>query len=1280
MTTTEQKLNIIDFLPRSLIELDRKEGTGLLDRFLNGPQDVWKIINDKIWDLLDVNDPDLCPDVLLQFRKDTVGFTSELDYITENLSDTDLRKLIRLAMTLWRLRGGRAGMRQSLFAMTGRPIQIYDWFDKRYELTLSGMGFIRDVKTDSNLLRENLTIDKIEEYDGETSSRGGRPVIFTSSEINFRERRVVGGETLFLSTVTAPPYIERIETYESFQNGEILENVSGVCGDYVSAPFGGGLPSRAVKIQNIHTVSGARGARTRFEEGLWINGGPGFGPDFSDGLIAGNIYGGSINEQELKTKFYIPPSFPGPSFGTPGEIIMFTLVALPSGGPGPIAGLMYANIGSGYKFYLNGFYLGLPGDSTPWVEVPPAYILDDAIHEMRLRFDREGTYYKFDLDEETFLFELPEEEILPGVAPIFAEAFFGATQVWSAHTDVPNIYIDDTQFGFSDPESENGIYTVKKRIDEHRIEIVEPWKGGNSTNVHFVIQGGHSEFITDIHIDASGELDRELVGNLLALQRAPSEIFHVYLWSMVETFEAFNRWGILIAEIPEDITIKQNDDGEYYVEIISQETASNQGIGTFAGPPLGTNAVVFETTIEFNYDDDVSDFYHGFVFNTGNEIGSPDMAMYGVVIGYAQIDPDGAKYFGIGLSKWFGGGQTYLKNFFTNIDEILANVPQLQQNVKNMLRVVVEKRGIDNATYIAIYLNGQFVFDFIDETNPIPIRPGYGIYTERTGPSSGTITLKVYDFKFAPIEPMEVIKIGIDDEIEIIAPFTPEPGPETFDYESFETFAIGAPVVGFGYYGDFKDVGSITTIPFQVASVSSADSVSGSHCAENDLSLVSLAAAEVRAFGLNQENFLTLDRAKFYRNHIHIEIKFKGNLPWQIFDGYGGFNGIFKVFQVCQGSNTLGRRRELRLHYLGTIGSPKWVMEIYTESFDGSGATWLAKNFPVDNLASYFNNNWHTIYFEFDRSGTYIRAGIDESFAVEVTPTDAPFMAPISSLIDGLTSYIQASHNSSPIEIPDGSILKFEDLKIISYDDLETFEDFSDGVELSNVAGFYGVWILPGTPIGYFVSDNYSRPGGTKSATVELLPSIPADSQVFGSGLIAHNESAVGAAEFQPDYTKEKIIIEKYFIIPDCTGIGSGAYPLVTGIVAGGGFFTPRVLWFYQNSIGITQAILMNAIFGYTPTWQKNSAPGVLDPYIDGDEHLLRMEINRTAADLLFRVYIDSSLIIETDKVENPAMSPIDTDVSGLVMFSLFSNQGNPSPFVPPSDFFMDNIKISTED
>ena len=141
MTTTDQKLRIIDFLPKSLIELDQKEGTGLLDRFLTGPQDVWKIINDKIWSLLDVNDPDLCPDVLLKFRKDTVGFTSELEYITENLSDDDLRKLIKLGMTLWRLRGARPGMRQSLFTMTGRSIQIYDWFDKSYGLKSSGMYF-----------------------------------------------------------------------------------------------------------------------------------------------------------------------------------------------------------------------------------------------------------------------------------------------------------------------------------------------------------------------------------------------------------------------------------------------------------------------------------------------------------------------------------------------------------------------------------------------------------------------------------------------------------------------------------------------------------------------------------------------------------------------------------------------------------------------------------------------------------------------------------------------------------------------------------------------------------------------------------------------------------------------------------------------------------------------------------------------------------------------------------------------------------------------------------
>ena len=64
--------------------------------------------------------------------KDHVGFTKELDNIISGVSDDDLRKIISLAVALWKKKGLEVGYADIIRVFTGANVRIFNWFDFRY--------------------------------------------------------------------------------------------------------------------------------------------------------------------------------------------------------------------------------------------------------------------------------------------------------------------------------------------------------------------------------------------------------------------------------------------------------------------------------------------------------------------------------------------------------------------------------------------------------------------------------------------------------------------------------------------------------------------------------------------------------------------------------------------------------------------------------------------------------------------------------------------------------------------------------------------------------------------------------------------------------------------------------------------------------------------------------------------------------------------------------------------------------------------------------------------
>lgn len=115
-------------LIRPIREADMREGREFLRRFYNGMHAVHVEIADQVASVWDVHSPITCPPDLLVYLKDIVGFNKDFDYITSRLSDADLRRLIQLAIPLWKQLFSELGIVNLIRLLTGRNAIIYNWF------------------------------------------------------------------------------------------------------------------------------------------------------------------------------------------------------------------------------------------------------------------------------------------------------------------------------------------------------------------------------------------------------------------------------------------------------------------------------------------------------------------------------------------------------------------------------------------------------------------------------------------------------------------------------------------------------------------------------------------------------------------------------------------------------------------------------------------------------------------------------------------------------------------------------------------------------------------------------------------------------------------------------------------------------------------------------------------------------------------------------------------------------------------------------------------------
>jgi phage tail-like protein len=125
---------IFDFFIEPIRSSDKREGHDFLKRWLMGPQEIWETHISKAADLRKLWSPAECPDNAVRYLAWIVGWTSQLDYIVNELTLEELRRLISVSVKLWKERGTEPALVDVLYLATGARCRALNWFDFRWIL------------------------------------------------------------------------------------------------------------------------------------------------------------------------------------------------------------------------------------------------------------------------------------------------------------------------------------------------------------------------------------------------------------------------------------------------------------------------------------------------------------------------------------------------------------------------------------------------------------------------------------------------------------------------------------------------------------------------------------------------------------------------------------------------------------------------------------------------------------------------------------------------------------------------------------------------------------------------------------------------------------------------------------------------------------------------------------------------------------------------------------------------------------------------------------------
>lgn len=128
------QLSMYNFLAEPIRYKDSQEGQLFVQRLLEGAQTIWSEDQQRIFSIKDLWSITDCPDDYLKYLKRIIGWTTDLDSITNNLSPKALRRLIAATAPLWKSRSTENSIVDVLNIIAGNYSRVWNWFDYRWIL------------------------------------------------------------------------------------------------------------------------------------------------------------------------------------------------------------------------------------------------------------------------------------------------------------------------------------------------------------------------------------------------------------------------------------------------------------------------------------------------------------------------------------------------------------------------------------------------------------------------------------------------------------------------------------------------------------------------------------------------------------------------------------------------------------------------------------------------------------------------------------------------------------------------------------------------------------------------------------------------------------------------------------------------------------------------------------------------------------------------------------------------------------------------------------------
>jgi phage tail-like protein len=197
--------DIYKFIHKPIRDIDKREGNDFLQRFLIGKQIEFEKMQARIKTLSTLNDPARIRADLLIYLKDIVGFTNDLNNITQDLSENDLRKLISLAVALWKQKGTEPGYANIVRLFVGKTARIFNWFDFRFIIGEKAFG--------EEQLGEDSWLISVPGVEGSEDTSNNVVALYTF-ENNFLDRSILVNEAVGVS-----PYQFYTNPNSGFPNG-----------------------------------------------------------------------------------------------------------------------------------------------------------------------------------------------------------------------------------------------------------------------------------------------------------------------------------------------------------------------------------------------------------------------------------------------------------------------------------------------------------------------------------------------------------------------------------------------------------------------------------------------------------------------------------------------------------------------------------------------------------------------------------------------------------------------------------------------------------------------------------------------------------------------------------------------------------------------------------------------------------------------------------------------------------------------------------------------------